>query len=309
MKEAFTTRRLNAKSRVLVDAANLILEEMHDKGYTMTLRQLHYQFVARNVVVSLPNAQTQVFYSNTQKSYKRLGKVISEARLAGLVDWSMMEDRVRSLEGLNHWDSPQDILDGAAQQYRTDRWDGQKWRPEVWIEKDALAGVIEGVCNRYRVRFFACRGYVSQSAQYEASKRFLDARNNGQEPIVFHLGDHDPSGLDMSRENRAKFELLTGESVELKRLALNHNQVRRYNPPANPAKMGDTRAPKYVREFGKKSWELDALSPEIITKLIEDAIKPLINQRAWGRAVRKENMEKNQLQKVSLNWADIIDQL
>lgn len=309
MKEAFQHRRFNTASRVMINAANEILEEMHSKGYTMTLRQLHYQFVSREVVISAPNAETPEIYANTQKSYKRLGKIISEARLAGLVDWAMMEDRLRTLDGLNHWDSPSEVIEAVADQYRTDRWEGQPYRPEVWIEKDALAGVIEKVCNRYRVRFFACRGYVSQSAQYEASKRFMQVREDKQEPIVFHLGDHDPSGLDMSRENRAKFELLTGEPVELRRLALNFDQVRQYKPPPNPAKMGDTRASGYVRKFGKKSWELDALSPEVIEGLISDAIEPLINKRKWNRAKAREEKERNQLAKVSLNWDDITSQL
>jgi hypothetical protein len=169
--------------------------------------------------------------------------------------------------------------------------------------------VIEGVCNRHRVRFFACRGYVSQSAQYEASKRFIQIRENKQEPIIFHLGDHDPSGLDMSRENRAKFELLTGDPVELRRLALNYDQVQQYKPPPNPAKMGDTRAYAYVQEFGDESWELDALSPEVIERLIVDAIEPLINKRKWDRVKAREEKEKNQLEEVSLNWDNIVSQI
>lgn len=310
-REAFIEKRFTGPSKIVIAAANEILADYFAKGFTMTLRQLHYQFVARKIPLAFDpeSGDPTAYYENTQQMYKRLGNIISEARLAGLVDWAMMEDRLRSLDGLNHWDSPAQIIEAVARQYRSDRWEGQKWRPEVWIEKDALAGVIENVCNRYRVRFFACRGYVSQSAQYAASKRFLEARENGQEPIVFHLGDHDPSGLDMSRENRAKFELLTGESVKLVRLALNHEQVLQYDPPPNPAKMGDTRAPDYVAQYGEESWELDALSPEVIEKLIADAIDPLIDAKKWARAREREEKERNQLQKVSNNWDDIVSQL
>src|SRR3972149_2373143 len=307
--EAFIEKRFSRSSKIVIDAANEILGEMHTKGFTMTLRQLHYQFVSRKIVVSLPGAAQEDHYANTMQSYKRLGNIVSEARLAGLIDWSMMEDRLRSWDGLNHWNSPADIIEAVANQYRTDRWEGQKYRPEVWIEKDALAGVIENVCNAYRVRFFACRGYVSQSAQYEASKRFLQANNDGQIPIVFHLGDHDPSGLDMSRENRAKFALLMGMKVELRRLPLNYDQKQRYNHPPNPAKMGDTRAPEYVAEFGEQSWELDALSPEVIEQLIRDALDPLIDRRKWDKAKTREKREREQLQKVSDWWFDIVENL
>jgi hypothetical protein len=307
-KEAFIQKRFGDAALTVIEAANEILREYHAKGFTMTLRQLHYQFVARKVLIS-PPGKPEEHYTNTQKSYKRLGNIISDARLAGLVDWAMMEDRVRTLDGLNHWDSPEQIIAAVANQYRTDRWEGQKYRPEVWIEKDALAGVIENICNTYRVRFFACRGYVSQSAQYEAAKRFNEARRDGQTPIVFHLGDHDPSGLDMSRENAAKFELLTRERVELRRLALNFDQVQLYNPPPNPAKMTDTRADDYVRRYGDESWELDALPPDVIEGLIRDAIDPIIDRKAWRKAEAREATEKNQLQKVSLNWNDIVADL
>lgn len=298
MREAFITKRFSAASLKMIEQANDILAEYHAKGFTMTLRQLHYQFVSRDL------------YANTQQNYKRLGAVMSDARLAGMVDWAMMEDRVRELQKLSTWNSPSDIMDAVASQYRIDRWEGQPNRPEVWIEKDALAGVIENVCNEYRVSFFACRGYVSQSAQYEASKRFLTAIKNGQTPIVLHLGDHDPSGLDMSRENREKFKLLTGDDVELKRLALNYDQVQRYNPPPNFAKMTDTRAPDYVAQFGNESWELDALGPEVIEQLIRDALEPLIEDReVWDKQIEREDTEKAQLAKVSENWDSVVEGL
>ena len=297
-KEQFIDKRFNAGSLMMIEQANGILAEYHAKGFTMTLRQLHYQFVSRDL------------YANTQQNYKRLGNVMSDARLAGLVDWAMMEDRVRELQKLAHWDSPADIIEAVANQFRIDRWAGQQYRPEVWIEKDALAGVIENVCNEYRVPFFACRGYVSQSAQYEASKRFLRAHADGQTPVVLHLGDHDPSGLDMSRENREKFRLLTGLNVELKRLALNFDQVQQYNPPPNFAKMTDTRATDYVAQYGNESWELDALGPEVIEQLIRDALEPLIVQRTqWRRQEEAEADHRRQLAEVSANWQSIVDNL
>lgn len=297
MKEAFINKRFNPASAAMIASANQILAEYFKKGFTMTLRQLHYQFVSRDL------------YANTQQNYKKLGSVMSDARLAGHVDWAMMEDRLRSVQSLSSWDSPSDIVEAVARQYRVDLWEGQEYRPEVWIEKDALAGVIENVCHEFRVPFFACRGYVSQSAQYEASKRMLGHFNDNQTPIVFHLGDHDPSGLDMSRENRDKFKLLTGQNVELRRLALNFDQVEEYSPPPNPAKMTDTRATDYVAQYGDESWELDALSPEVIEGLIRDAISPLRNVSRWNKQVAKEKEGQKQLKAVSDNWQSIVGDL
>lgn len=297
MKEKFTDIRLQAKARDMIAAANTILREYHVQGFTMTLRQLHYQFVARGL------------YDNTVKNYKNLGKVMSDGRLAGLVDWAMMEDRLREVERCTRWDSPSEIIAAVADQYQEDPWRDQAWRPEVWIEKDALAGVIDGVCKELRIDYFACRGYVSQSAQYQASKRFTRHARKGQEPVVFHFGDHDPSGLDMTRENRAKFQLLTGQSIKVVRLALNMDQVRQYNPPPNPAKLTDTRASEYVREFGDESWELDALEPNVMADLVRNAVGSLINQKRWDAAMAEEKDNKQRLLDVSDKWDDIVDSL
>lgn len=296
-REAFIDKTFRGATLEMIDQANQILAEYYAQGFTMTLRQLHYQFVSRSL------------YENTQQNYKRLGVVMSDARLAGLVDWAMMEDRLRELERCPRWASPSQIINAVAEQYKEDPWRTQVWRPEVWIEKDALAGVIERACTELRIDYFACRGYVSQSAQYTASKRFDMHRRAGQQPIVFHLGDHDPSGIDMTRENRDKFQLLTGWGVEVRRLALNMDQVEQYNPPPNFAKTTDTRYAGYITEYGTESWELDALDPNVIDQLIRDAVNPLINRARWDTAMEEEKENRARLANVANNWEYVVERL
>lgn len=303
-KQQFITKNFKPATLHIIAQADAVLREYHAKGFTMTLRQVHYQFVARK----LPDING-VPYANTDNNYDRLGSILSDARLAGLIDWSMMEDRLRTLERVPRWDSPADIIRTASHSYQEDLWAGQKVRPEVWIEKDALAGVIANVCEELRVDYFACRGYVSASAQYEAARRFRGYLAKGQRPVVLHLGDHDPSGLDMSRENAAKFELLAGTTVELRRLALNYDQIEEYNPPPNPAKMSDGRAPKYVAEYGSSSWELDALDPDVIETLIREAVTPYINKTKWKEALAAEQEGQNTLEKCSDNWPEVVELL
>jgi hypothetical protein len=162
------------------------------------------------------------------------------------------------------WASPRDILDSAAGSYREDLWAGQKYRPEVWIEKDALIGVVEGVCTHFRVPYFAIRGNVSQTLAHEAERRFEKYLDQGLTPIVLHLVDHDPTGIDMTRDLTGRLHLYAGEYVEVRRVALTIEQVEEYNPPPNPAKEKDSRFAKYAAQFGTDSWELDALSPAVI---------------------------------------------
>ena len=254
-----------------------MIDEYHRQGYDLTLRQLYYQFVSRDL---LPN---------TQKSYKRLGGILNDARLAGLVDWDAIVDRTRNRRLLTRWENPAQIIDACVNSYHVDRWDGQPFRPEVWIEKDALVGVIQGVCNELDVPYFACRGYVSQSEQWRAGQRFRRDMRNGQDVVIFHLGDHDPSGIDMTRDNGDRLEMFSEAGIRVERLALNADQVAQYNPPPNPTKLTDSRAAGYLEEHGDESWELDALEPSVISDLIRQAVEGLIDWDIWDETKARED--------------------
>ena len=239
---------------------------------------------------------------NTDRSYKRLGSIISDARLAGLVDWSAIEDRTRFLRGITEWDSPADTVRAAARDYRVDYWKGQKIRPEVWIEKDALVGVIENVCKELDVDFFSCRGYVSQSEIWNAGRRILRRRRRqGQATLILHLGDHDPSGIDMTRDIRERVGLFAEQpNLPVARLALNMDQVQQYNPPPNPAKLSDARAAGYVAEYGGESWELDALNPSVMEGLIRDAVDEVLDSNSGDRQLWEERHEDEDREQADL---------
>lgn len=223
--------------------------------------------------------------------------MISDARLAGLVDWEAIVDRTRYVRSNSHWDSAASLIESCEAQFAFDKWEDQDYKPEVWIEKEALIGIVEGVCQKLDVPFFACRGYSSQSEQWRAGKRFALAREEGRIPIVLHLGDHDPSGIDMTRDNQERLSLLAGLDVKVKRLALNMDQIEQYNPPPNPTKLTDSRAGSYIRKYGKNSWELDALNPAVISTLIEGEILLLRDDVRWKKAVARENKVKAQFRK------------
>ncbi|MCB5201676.1 hypothetical protein LH464_04185 [Neorhizobium sp. T786] len=295
MKERFIQKRFNRSSVKIIEQANGIIAAYQAQGFTLTLRQLYYQFVSRDII---PNKQSE---------YKRLGSIINDARLAGLVDWNSIEDRTRNVRGVSTWEDPAEVIRSALHSYREDLWRTQSFRPEVWIEKDALVGVVEPVCRRWRVDYFACRGYSSQSEQYSAGKRFAAMRGEGIRPVVLHLGDHDPSGVDMTRDNRDRLAMFARQGVTVKRLALNMDQIEQYDPPPNPAKETDSRAAGYIEEYGDSSWELDALEPTVIDALIEAAITKDLDRQAWDHAKTEEEERKDLLQATSDNWDDVSD--
>jgi hypothetical protein len=286
MKHAYVDKTFSRSSQDLIDQANEIIEEYQAQGYSLTLRQLYYQFVARGLV---PNAQLQ---------YKRIGSVINDARLAGLIDWTAIEDRTRNLVALSHWSSPTEIVRAAVESYQRDHWEDQPHHVEVWIEKDALTGVIADICDDLDVAYFSCRGYTSQSEMWVAGQRLRrQARRFGNtKPVtIFHLGDHDPSGLDMTRDIQDRLDMFTGGRVKVERIALNMDQVRQYNPPPNPAKLTDSRVGPYIEEFGDESWELDALEPRVMTDLIETAVFGVRDVGIHASTMAREEKERGLL--------------
>jgi hypothetical protein len=106
-------------------------------------------------------------------------------------------------------------------------------------------------------------------------------RQMGQEPLIIHLGDHDPSGIDMTRDNRDRLGMFAQHNVEVIRLALNMDQVEQYTPPPNPAKTTDSRAKDYIAAYGTSSWELDALEPRVINELLHTTIRGCIDAEEW----------------------------
>ncbi len=192
-------------------------------------------------------------------------------------------------------------------------------RVEVWIEKDALVGVIEGVCQRNDVPFFSCRGYTSQSEMWGAGQRLSGYFADGAERVtIIHLGDHDPSGIDMSRdiEDRLRRFLRYDDDengtehadydFEVERIALNLDQVKRLNPPPNPAKITDSRAGGYIRRFGPTSWELDALDPRTLDSLIDGAIVAHRDDSTWAEDTARQGAGREQLRAIGARWSDVV---
>jgi hypothetical protein len=310
----------------VIGEANAIIAEYAAQGYDLTLRQLYYQFVSRDLI---PNRQSE---------YKRLGDIINDARLAGLVDWEAIVDRTRNIRALPHWSDPAAIVKAAANSFAVDKWADQPRRVEVWIEKDALVGVFEPVCQELDIPLFSCRGYTSQSEVWGAAQRLEAYLAAGQEVVILHFGDHDPSGLDMTRDIRERLRLfLLGDWIrhederrtftsneerrdwlisehgirgwdtrlDVRRLALTWDEVQQYSPPPNPAKSTDARYRKYRAEFGDQSWELDALEPTVLGQLVRDEVDAILDHDRWGAAVKREEAGAARLQAVSARWAEV----
>jgi hypothetical protein len=290
-KIAFRKIRMNRANKIRLDQINGIIEEYQRQDYRLTLRQLYYQLVSRDVI---PNKVTE---------YSKLSVLLREGRMGGIVDWNAIEDRLRSPEKPSSWDEPGDVLDSAARAFSYDLMLDQENYVEVWVEKDALSGVLSRVTEKYHIPILVNRGYSSASAMYSSYNRFSEATSNGQAVKILYLGDFDPSGVDMIRDvNDRVMEFFDGmgeePDFEVKPIALTRAQIRQYNPPPNPAKIQDPRAGAYIEKYGNSSWEVDALKPEVLNQILTDNILSLIDVDKYNDQVEATIKAKAKLRAV-----------
>lgn len=301
-KEAFGTRRFQAKTLEMIQVVGEVLEAAMAEGYTFTLRQLHYHFVQSKYKFKFAKP-----YLNTKQDYERLGYIVDEGRKAGLVDWSAIEDRNRNLNAIKFYTDPEAFMRSVINWYAEPLWADQDYYCEVWVEKDALIGVIERPCNKFRVPYIACRGYMSTSEQYDAGKRFAEQRRRGKKCVLFYLGDHDPSGIDMTRNNDELVNWYARSgAVEVRRLGLNMDQIEELDLAPDYAKEKDSRLAGYMDRFETdESWELDALSPKFIDALVTEAITGLLDMDKFKAAQKRERANDGVLHGVMESWEDV----
>lgn len=291
MRECFVPKNFSASSMAIIRLSSEICQNYARQGYDLSLRQLYYQLVTRNTL------------ANTEQNYKRLGNIVSDARLAGLMDWEWIKDRGRETITNNHWENPGQIIEAAAQQYRVDTREGQDTYIEVMVEKQALEGILVPACRDLDVSFTANKGYSSSSAMYETGKRIARKMEEGyREAVVIYLGDHDPSGIDMSRDVQERLSQFAQTPVTVVRVALNMDQIEKYNPPENPTKLTDSRAESYIQKFGHSCWELDALEPRVLVELVTDEVNHWTDGKLLEEREKVQNKHRDSLMKFAHEW-------
>ena len=285
MKIAYcNSKNLRPNTRNLLDNITKVLDDYEEQGYKLTLRQLYYQLVSGDIL------------ENKVQNYAKLSRILTDARLCGLVDWDIIEDRIRIPQRPGQWNSINQIVSSAMNQYRKDRHYSQENYVEVWVEKDALSGILQPITEKYHLNLMVNRGYSSITAMWNASQRFQEQLDNDKNCHIIYLGDHDPSGLDMIRDIKDRMSTFRIDNLTVNQIALTSTQIKKYNPPPNPAKENDPRAKCYIEEFGNVSWELDALKPQVLTILLESEIKKLINLELYKEIILEEDREKEQLE-------------
>lgn len=287
MKVAYRdVAKMEKPTKALLEKILGVVDNYQSQGYRLTLRQLYYQLVVENVL------------SNKTQNYAKLSRLLGEARMTGLCDWDVIEDRLRIPRFPNEWKGIPDAMETIINVYRKQRWKDQPEYVEVWVEKDALSGVLEPITRDFHVHLLVNRGYSSISAMHDSSIRFRIATQNGKNCTLLYIGDFDPSGEDMVRdiENRLG-ELWANVTVE--KIALTRDQIDEYSLPPNPAKLSDPRSSKFINENGAESWEVDALPPTVLDALLRGKLEEHLNRKMYENVITLEDEDKEKIKRFS----------
>ena len=271
-----------------------IVEDYQNQNIIQTLRGYYYDLVSEGLI---PNAI---------EIYKRIGKLISDLRYSGHIDWKAMEDRARKKDMASQWENVADLMNSAVHSYRLPRWENQNKYIELFTEKDTMYSRLAPLTKKYHIPLCINRGYASSSVIYDLSKRILDKLEYRKQIVLLYVGDHDPSGLDMINdiEKRLTEFLEDGRDYydpdfKIIHVALTKDQIEKYKLPPNPAKVSDPRAKWYMMKHGNISWEVDAMKPQIMREIVEQEILKHVDMKKYNSIIKKENIQKEDLKQLA----------
>ena len=281
------------------------------RGSRVTARQLYYRMFAKNW---LPDTWIDPVYNakhhlhpttkNTDKNYKRLSTLIVDARYAGLIDWDAIEDRTREPTKPRDWKNGSEALAETLGTFRLDRWEGQSNYIEIWVEKEALAGVLSPITADYHLVLMANKGYSSASAMKESADR-IKHWSKSKKPTVIYVGDHDPSGNQMTVDIfKRLMEFGCPANLDVRKVALTWEQIQRNGYPPNPVKLTDARAASYIKEFGDECWEVDAMPPDELNLLVRQTINAYVDKKTMEAVIKKESAIKTKIKKFAATFVE-----
>lgn len=257
-----------------------------DYNKNITIRELYYQLVA-------------IGMTNDMLHYRKVVNAMAWARWNDLLEFDAFLDHER--ETLGNTDYRETDVETAsriakdqikiwATSYRKNRWENQPYYPEVFIEKKAQQGVFEDTCDNWNIALNPCKGYPSLTFLDSATTRFMIAKNEGKQPIILYFGDYDCTGEDIPRSICDNLEKM-GITIEIRRILLLENQVKKWKLPHAPTKTKDSRSKNWD---GIGQVELEAIERGKIKKILEKAIKDIFDTNLYAELQEAEKQEKEE---------------
>ena len=274
------------KTLALIDASISILNEIHPAS----VRAVCYRLFVQGMIASMEKGQTD-----------KISRALTIARERGMIPWEWIVDETRQVERPPSWRDPGRFMQDVKDAYRKDWWSDQPQRLLVISEKATVGGTLRPVLREYGVGFLVFHGFGSATAMNDLADLSLADRR----PLtLLYVGDHDPSGRHMSDVDIPDRLERYGGDADLLRLAVTPEQIRTYDLPTffADSKKKDARYGWFVDRYGQTCCELDALDPNVLRTVVENAIVNRIDDELWARAEMVQRAELRSLSEFLAGW-------
>jgi hypothetical protein len=264
-------------TKAAVEERRAALQDIIFEMKPMTVRQVFYQATVRGII------------EKTEGGYSKVQTDLTLMRRSGRLPYSWLADNTRWQRRPTTFDSVEQALEDTARLYRKSLWADADSYVEIWLEKDALSGVVYPVTSLYDVPLMVARGYASLSFLHSAAEYINDL---DVPAYIYHLGDFDPSGVNAGEKIEETLrELAPDAEIHFERLAVTPKQIGNWNLPARPTKASDTRS----KNFGDISVELDAIPPNTLRSIVESAIQRHLPEHQFTVLKAAEESERSVL--------------
>ena len=275
--------RKGRRSKVEIEFIKSAIERLLNAENPMTVRQVFYRLVSLGVI-----DKTEAEYKTT------VCRLLADMRRKGDIPYRWIADNTRWMRKPTTYSNLEQAAQETAQFYRRRLWDDQEVYVEVWLEKDALSGVLYPITAKYDVPLMVTRGYPSLSFLYSAAEGILD---EDKPTFLYYIGDHDPSGVHIPQKVESDLrEMAAGAEIHFERIAVNVDQIEALNLPTRPTKKTDTRS----KTFKGASVEADAIPPADLRAIVEEAITQHIDQEVLNITMVAERSERE----IAKAWAE-----
>lgn len=281
----YQASRINRKRRTKreMEALRAVLYETVKANQPATVRQVFYLVVSLHVI------------AKTENEYDTIGRLLVQMRRARELPFGWIADNTRWMRKPTTFDSLEAALQDTAECYRRSLWREQPVYTEVWLEKDALSGVLYKVTGAWDVPLMVTRGYPSLTYLHEAAEAIADC---GKPAYIYYFGDHDPSGLDIPRKVEAGLrEFAPQAEIHFQRVAVTPEQITEFQLPTRPTKKTDSRS----KHFEGESVEVDAIPPAKLRALARQCIERHVDRHALKIMQIAEKSERTLLQRIANN--------
>lgn len=252
----------------------------------MTVRQVFYQATVRGVI------------EKTEAGYAKVQTLLADMRRDGELPYQWLADNTRWMRKRTTYSGPEQALLRTARFYRKSLWDEAGAYVEVWLEKDALAGVVVDVTAEYDVPLMVSRGYASLSFLHSAAANMVA---EGRPCYIYHFGDFDPSGVNAAEKIEETLnDLSPTAEIYFERIAVTPEQITRWDLPTRPTKISDSRSKSWGG--GDKSVELDAIEPDSLRAMVREVIEEHLPADELARLREIEAAERESMVEFVKGW-------